>query len=134
MSGLAFESSLNYMKRDSSTGSNTMLGPSTSYYYGVFYGNDYVVTHNLGLITGFVPMFRVYYEPFGDGKIIKAQNNSNYVMENPPLTTAYPFVGGPTCLAKMNSTTLTISLYYQDNTLASNIYPIYWVIYKDYGL
>lgn len=126
MSNILFTTNKNYMKRDSSSGSDTMLGPDTLYWD---YGRDYVIEHNLG----YVPIFRVYYEPFGDGKIVEAFHDSQaYVTD--PLNEFGGSADGPTCWASADENNLTITLYYQDDTLQSTEFPIYWVIYKDYGV
>jgi hypothetical protein len=126
---ILFTSDKNYMKRDSSSGKVDMLGPNTSEYFGAFYTRDYVVNHDLG----YTPLFRIFYEPFGDGKIMTALQDSQYYLSN-PVNTYGGGASGPTCMGQADDTNLTITLYYNSNSLAASSFPVYWVIYKDYGM
>lgn len=112
------------MKRDSSSGSTSIDAPSTP--FSVNYVTRHTVTHNLG----YNPLFRVYYEPFGDGTIWPCLGSRIGQEANNPKNTSQT---GPYCIAWVNTTTLTIEIGYGSNTLTGT-YPIYWVIYKDYSL
>lgn len=123
---VTFWSGKNYMKRDISSGQDNLAAPSILL-FSANYTTQKVITHNLGI----VPFFDVYYEPFKDGVIweagIGARSNASVVN---PRNTAQT---GPYCLGYADETTLTIEIGYLDATLTGT-YPVYWVIYKDYGL
>ena len=96
--------------------------------FGNFFSNK-VIPHNLG----YAPVFRVYYEPWGDGKITAAIEGSGSGLDNPP----YDFSGapaGPGCWVSADDNNLYIDLMYTDGTKATNTYPVYWVIYDDFNL
>lgn len=120
-----FWTAKNYMKRDLS-GSTSIAAPTTLYGTGGYYRTTFTVLHNLGTI----PFFRVYYQPFKDGVIYPAQGNriigSIEKIDNSGSI-------GPICLANPTSSNLTIEVGFQNNTLTGT-FPIYWVIYRDYGL
>lgn len=128
MGNFQFKSNRNYMKKHSSSGSGTMLGPDTSRFFGSYYTRTYTVNHGLG----YAPMFRVYYEPFQDHKVMEATQDTNYALPNPPNGVRITN-DGPTCLTWADDTNLYIELYFLDATLAAVSFPIYWIIYKDYG-
>ena len=119
MSGTLFTSNKNYLKRDPTSGSTEIPGP-TAVAAWFNYATEYPIEHNLG----YVPLVRVYYEPFKDGKIYQATGRRLSGL-GPGL--AY---GDTMCFFEITSTTLTISL---ERALApdSDNYPIYWVIYRD---
>lgn len=124
-----FTSTRNYMKRHNSSGSATLAGPSTSRFFGSYYTSDYEVTHNLG----YVPLFRAYYEPFQDGKIYEAFQDTQYYFSN-PINTYGGTEQGPTALVWADETKLYIRLFFSFNTLSGVNFPIHWVIYQDYGV
>lgn len=121
-----FWTAKNYMKRDVSTGSQNVAAPVTSEYLGLIFVTRTVITHNLG----FVPYFSVFYEPFKDGVIWEPLGTRNGQTVNNPRNTA---VLGPYCIAWPTTTTLTVEIGYKNNTLTGT-YPIYYIIYKDYGI
>lgn len=116
----------NYMKRDTSTGSQNVAAPSTSVYAGALFVTRTTIIHNLGI----VPFFNIYYEPFGDGVIWEALGTRSQGFTLNPRNTA---TFGPYCIAWADSTILTIEVGYFSNTLTGT-YPIYYIIYRDYGL
>lgn len=123
---LNFWSGKNYMKRDSSSGSTSIAAPATLAFGGNVYVTQYTVTHNLG----YVPFFKVFYEPFKDNVIWEPMASRNQGSAFNPRNTS---TTGPYLLAWATTTTLIIELGYTNNTLTGT-YPIYWVIYKDYGI
>lgn len=126
MSTIFFTAKRNYMKRDASSISANLDAPVTSAYSGSLYVTNYTVTHNLG----FVPVFRIYYEPFGDGVIWPAMGtrlSQNAINPRSPGST------GPGLIASPTTTTLNLQLFYGTNALTGT-YPVYWVIYKDYAI
>lgn len=125
-SQLNFWSGKNYMKRDTSTGSTSIAAPLTSAYGGGLFITQFIVTHNLG----FIPFFSVFYEPFKDGIVWEVLGNRNQGLAVNPTNTA---ATGPYCIAWPTTTLLTIEIGYDTNTLTGT-YPIYWVIYRDYGI
>lgn len=130
MSGnFQFISNRNYMKKDPSSGTGTIAGPSVSYFFGNYYKTIRTIPHNLN----YTPLFRVYYEPFLDGKVMEAFQDTNGSLPNPPNGVRITN-DGPTLLAWADSTNLYIELNFIDASLAGNNYPIYWTIYKDFGL
>lgn len=125
MSNLYFWSGKNYMKRDATTGSQPVAAPVTLAYGQ--YVTQTVITHDLGII----PFFRIFYEPFKDGVIWEALGTRNQQFATNPRNQAG--VTGPYLIGFPETTTLTIELGYSSNTLTGT-YPIYYVIYKDYGI
>lgn len=126
MNPIFFTSARNYMKRDPSSSSTNLAKPSTSAYSGYIYTTNYTVTHNLG----FIPMFRVYYEPFGDGVIWPAMGNR---LTQGAINPLIPANTGPGLIAWPTTTTLNLQLFYGTNTLTGP-FPVYWVIYQDYQI
>lgn len=121
-----FWSGKNYLKRDPSSGSASIAAPVTSQFGGTVYTTQFSVNHNLG----YPPLFRVYYEPFGDGVIWPAFGSRNLGFATNPLNTS---ATGPYALGISADNTLTIEIGYFNNTLTGT-YPIYWVLYRDYAL
>lgn len=120
MSGTQFfVSGKNYMKRDPSSGSQAMAAPATALGSG-YYATNLVITHNLG----YLPVYQLAYEPLQNGDIFPAIGTRN---GNAPIdgsTTRFPAL-----LAWPTTTTLTIQLFFGDNTLTGT-YNVYWVIYQ----
>lgn len=117
----------NYMKR-ATYGSTNLAAPSVSEYSGYLKTTTYTVNHELG----FIPLFRVYYQPFQDGIIWPAMGaRLNRIIPNPTnLTGSF----GPGLIAwPPDENNLSIQLFYEDNTLTGT-FPVYWVIYQDYQL
>lgn len=119
-SPIFFTSARNYMKRDPSSGSTSMAAPATN--VSGYYVTNLVITHNLG----FLPVFKVGYEPFKDGIIWPPMGNRNGASITSPIDGT---TRGPVLLVWPTATTLTIQLFYTDNTLTGT-YPVYWDIYK----
>ena len=126
MNPIFFTSNRNYMKRDPSSGSGTMATPTTSAYSGYIYTTTKVITHNLG----FIPVFRVQYEPFADGIIWPAMGTRITQGAINPSNTA---ATGPGLICWPSATSLTLQLFYKNNTLPGS-FPVYWVIYQDFPL
>lgn len=124
-----FTSTRNYMKRHSSSGSDTMFGPDTSRFFGSYYTRDYEVDHNLG----YVPLYRAYYEPFQDNRIFEAFQDTQYYFSQ-PINTYGGTEDAPTMLAWADEEKLYLRLYFPYNTLNVVEFPIHWVIYQDYGV
>lgn len=129
MSNFQFLSTRNYMKRHDSSGSDTMLGPDTSRYFGNYYTRDYEVTHGLG----YEPLFRAYYEPFRDDTVYEAFQDTRYYFSS-PINTYGGTEDAPTCLVWVDKTKLYIRLYFFDNRFQATEFNIHWVIYQDYGV
>lgn len=128
MGNFQFISDKNYMKKDPSSGTGTMAGPSVSFYFGNGYKSNKTITHNLG----YVPLFRVYYEPYLDNKVMEAFQDNNWALPETPNIVRVTNVA-PTCMVWADNTYLYIELNYTDATLAGNTYSVHWTIYKDYG-
>lgn len=128
--GVLFRSDRNFMKRDDSSGTDIMLGPNSSFYFGNGYIREYVINHNLG----YVPFFRAFYEPYGDGHLYPVVQDSSWHLK-PVINSFTDFTEtAPTIAAEADEVNLTLTLYFTDNSKAAVEYPIYWVIYKDFGL
>jgi hypothetical protein len=126
MNNIFFISSRNYMKRDTSSGSTSLASPTVSAYSGYLYVTNFTVTHNLG----FIPVFRVYYEPFGDGVIWSAMGTRlSQQVPNPLNGSQF----GPGLIAYPTTTTIQIQLFFKTNALTGT-FPVYFVIYKDYTI
>jgi len=128
MGNFQFISDKNYMKKDPSSGTADLQGPNVSKYFGNLYISQQVVHHNLG----YTPLFRVYYEPYRDGRIMEAfQDNAWYLPDTPnglKLTEV-----APTLMSWADDEYLYIELNFINSTLSGFTFPIYWTIYKDYG-
>ena len=127
--GVQYRSDKNSMKRAAESGSTTMLGPNVSEYFGNLWTRTLTIPHNLG----YVPFVRAFYEPFGDGKLMPATDDSDYYHSN-PVNNYGGGEDGPTMAVKPDATNLIIELKYLNNTRAAQSFPVYWVIYKDFGL
>lgn len=117
----------NYMKRDPISSSTDMAGPNELKF--AYYRRVLTINHNLK----YVPMVRVYYEPYLDGTIMEAYTDTQKWIGPTPNN----FVGpetAPTCFFTVSENTLEIELWFIDATLANNLYKVYWVIYRDYGV
>lgn len=128
MSDLIVTTEKNLMKRSDLSGHTTLNGPDQDFYFGVGFYSEYRVRHNLG----YIPMFRVYYEPWGDGKVTMAFLDGDWEMNNPPndFTATEK---GPVCFAYADENELIITLMYTSD-IGGQDFPIYWVIYEDYRL
>lgn len=117
------------MKRHSSSGADTMNGPNVSRFFGSYYTRDYEVTHGLG----YVPLYRAYYEPYVDDKIFEAFQDTQYYFSN-PINTYGGNEDAPTMLVWADTQKLYLRLYFTTSNLSTVAFPIYWVIYQDYGV
>lgn len=117
------------MKKDPSSGIDIMPGPSISFFFGSGYKSVYVVHHNLK----YTPLFRVYYEPYIDNKVMEGFQDTAWFLPDTPNDIRLTPVA-PTLIAWADDDNLYIELNFTDATLAGNNYPIYWTIYKDFGL
>lgn len=132
---LQFNSNRNYMKRTTTTISTTMLGPNTSRFFGSYYTRDLVIAH--GLNTGKpaqhrIPMFRAYYEPYRDGKVFEAFQDTQYYYST-PINTYGGTEDAPTMLAFADDTNVTFRLFFTQVTLAALSFNVHAIIYQDYG-
>lgn len=119
---IQFTSEKNYLKRHPSSGNMTVVAPSTLNGSTFMYEKVVTITHNLG----YVPMVRVYYEPYTDGAVWPS-TGSRVSGAGPGLSP-----GDIMCFWEVSSTVLTISLE------SDSVYPVktgsrevYWVIYWD---
>lgn len=120
-----FWSEKNYLKRDTSTGSQSIAAPVTPGLFGL-YVTQLIIPHTLGII----PYHKIYYEPFQDGVIWEATaSRLNPTFINPRNTAQ----SGPYCISWPDNLSVTIELGYNANTLTGT-YPIYYVIYRDYAI
>lgn len=126
MNPIFFTSERNYMKRDPSSGSTNMAAPTTSAYSGYIYIHNFEVNHNLG----YIPVFRAYYEPFGDGVVwgpMGTRLGGSVVNPNNNSQT------GPGLICYPTTTQVVFQLFYTTNVLTGT-FPVYWVIYQDYQI
>jgi hypothetical protein len=129
-----FTSDKNYMKRSPASGTYSMLGPSVAATFSYFY-SDFKTPHLVKGAGGvpFIPMFRLYYEPFQDSKIWEAfQDTQNYFTN--PMNTYGGTDDGPTALSWVDNTYLYVRLYFDTTALAAVNFPLYAIIYEDYGM
>lgn len=117
---LFFTGGKNYMKRDPSSGSAAMAAPATN--TSGYYVTNKVITHNLG----YIPVFNLGYEAFKDGVIWPPLGNRLGASVTSPID---GITKGPVLLAWPTTTTLTIQLFYTDNSLTGT-YNVYWDIYQ----
>lgn len=129
MGNFQFISTKNYMKKDESSGSTDLQGPNESKYFGNLWITQHVISHNLG----YVPLFRVYYEPYRDGRVMEGFQDNGWFLPSSPNEVRITEVA-PTIMAWADENKLYIELNYINNTLAGVTFPVYWVIYKDYGV
>jgi len=114
-----FTSSKNYLKRHPKSGSSTMTAPDTLNGSTFLYERILTIPHGLG----YVPMVRVYYEPYLDGKVYPATGSR--------VSGAGPGVayGDTMCLWELDETNLTISL--EAVNPQTGVRNVYWIIYWD---
>lgn len=126
MSTTFYDSRKNIMKRDSISGMEILPAPTALSYSGYIYTTDIVIPHNLG----YVPLFRYYYEPFGDGIIYPQLVSRLGQFSNNPLN---PVQKGPGIIAWADNTLLHIQIFFDTNGLGRTT-PVYYVIYRDFEL
>lgn len=119
---IQFTSNKNYLKRHPSSGQATVAAPSTLNGATFYYEKILTIPHNLG----YVPMVRVYYEPFTDGAVWPS-TGSRVSGSGTGLSP-----GDIMCFWEVDENNLTISLE------SDSVYPVktgsrevYWVIYWD---
>jgi len=128
--GILFRSDRNFMKRDPSSGSTVMKGPNVSQYFGNVWIRELVINHALG----YTPFFRAFYEPYQDGKLYPIMHDTDYVFSSPVNDFVNFTDSAPTLTAEADDVNLTITLYFVNDSLQNADFPVYWVIYKDFGL
>jgi len=112
------------------SGTNSMAAPFVSAGGGLFYVSTLVIPHNQGR----VPYFAVYGELFGDGTIWPVTGYRGIGAANPKVDPEDMVpVTAPAMTVYPDETNLTVELSFLDNSLTGT-YPVYWVIYEDYGL
>ena len=114
-----FTSSKNYLKRHPKSGSATIASPSTLNGATFLYESKLIIPHGLS----YIPMVRVYYEPYTNGRVYPA-TGTRVSGAGPGL--AY---GDIMCLWEIDSTNLTISLESVNSQTGTR--TVYWVIYWD---
>jgi hypothetical protein len=114
-----FTSDKNYLKRHPSSGQTTVASPSTLNGSTFLYEKVITIPHSLG----YVPMIRVYYEPYTNGAVWPATGSR---VSGAGAGLAY---GDIMCLWEVDSTNLTISLESVNSQTGSR--EVYWVIYWD---
>lgn len=119
LSKLNFYSNVNYMKRDSNSGTTTLTLPA--------YGNTvtHTVTHNLG----YVPFFQVMSDQDASGNIWSAEKINLYTETS--LTGVDPPT--PALTSWATTTTLVINFTNLTDPVATGTRDIWWLIYVDYG-
>jgi len=127
---LQFNSLKNYMKRAPSSVSTSMLGPNTLQFFGSWYTRDLVIPH--GLPGDKVPMFRAYYEPYRDGKVFEAFQDTQYYYST-PINTYGGTEDAPTMLAFADQDNVTLRLFFTQNIYAAVSFNVHCIIYQDYG-
>lgn len=117
-----FTSSKNYLKRHPKSGSATISAPTTLNGATSMYENILKVPHDLG----YIPMVRVYYEPFTNGRVYPA-TGSRLSGAGTGLQ-----LGDIICVWEVSETELEITLA-SDGFSPANTgsRAVYWVIYWD---
>ena len=128
MNPFQFLSTRNYMKRHESSGTYLLAGPNTARFFSSYFTSEVAIPHNLG----YVPLFRMYYEPFQNGELFEAFQDTQYYFTN-PINTYGGSESGPTLLAWADEYNVYARLYFPFNTLNASTFPIHAVIYQDYG-
>lgn len=129
--GLQFDSRRNYMKKAKIL-STTMLGPNVQSTYTLQYERTVAIPH--GIPGGRVPFARVYYEPYRDGRITQAYEDSQNWLGDPPNdNTLYPGVA-PVCSYWVDATNVYVQLRYDNASLAALNFPIHLIAYRDWGV
>lgn len=117
------------MKKHPASGSTTMLGPNVDFWFGSGYKRVLAIPHNLG----YIPMFRVDYEPYRDGRVMEAfQDNAWFLPSSPNEVRVTE--AAPTLMAWADEVNVYLSLYYINNSLAALAYNVHCTIYEDYGV
>lgn len=128
--GILFRSDRNFMKRDPSSGMTVMKGPNVSQYFGNLYIRELLIHHGLG----YIPFFRVYYEPYQDGVLYPVVQDGTYNLK-PVINSFTDFTEtAPTLSAEADNGDLKLTLHFPFNTLAALDFPVYYIIYKDFGM
>ena len=124
----------NLMKRHPASGHDIMSAPDISFFSGSGYYSEYHIPHTVTNASGvpIAPLFRAYYEPWGDGQMIMVLNDSDWEIDNPPNGISTGSLG-PACMAYVTTSELVFVLF-ADHSMAGQTIPIYWVIYEDYSL
>lgn len=110
-----FRTNKNYLKKSPLSGSTTLAAPTTATAWFTF-RSTHTIDHNLG----YVPLVRVYYEPYADGRLFPATGSTIY---QPPHTNSM------SCIPEVSTTQLKIHL--ETFSSSSGNIPIYWIIYLD---
>lgn len=118
---LAFDSRVNYMKRSSISGQESIplgaVGATTT--------TAKPITHNLG----YIPVVHVSFEPTGDGTIFPTEKINKYTESS----AGFQVITDPFLTYWFDTTTLTIELSNFTSPAATGSRMVYWVIYLDYG-
>lgn len=126
---LQFDSRENYMKKRIIK-STTMNGPNVVSAYTTTYQRTLAIPHGE---VGRIPYCRVYYEPFRDGRITNAYEDSQDWLSDPPNNYGGS-ASAPICCYWVDETNLYVMLRYTTNALSATAFPIHYIIYRDYGL
>lgn len=111
---LLFTGDKNYLKRSPLSGHTTITGPNVATGWATFESSQ-TITHGLG----YVPLVRVYYDPFNNGKLFTPVGDR--------LVGGQPYSNNIGCIVRVNTTNLII--YLSASSSVGGSVPIYWVIY-----
>lgn len=131
MAILQFDSRRNYMKKAKIL-STTMPGPNSSSSYTGTYERTITIPH--GITSGVTPFCRVFYEPWRDGRITAAYEDSQDWLADPPNNYGGFPGNAPVCSYWADETNVYIQLRYLTNTFASTNFPIHVIAYRDFGV
>jgi hypothetical protein len=131
MAILQFDSRRNYMKKAKIL-STTMSGPNSASPYTATYERTVSIPH--GITNGKVPFARVFYEPWRDGRITAAYEDSQDWLSDPPNNYGGFPGNAPVCSYWVDATNVYIQLRYQTNTFATTDFPIHVIAYRDFGV
>lgn len=128
---LQFDSRRNYMKK-AKIASTTMLGANNQSAYTFQYERTIAIPH--GIPGGRVPFCRVFYEPWRDGRITQAYEDSQNWLGDPPNDpTLFPG-NAPICSYWVDDVNVYIQLRYDNNSQAGLSFPIHLIVYRDWGV
>lgn len=125
MSVITYDSRKNIMKRQV-YGTEDIEAPTISEYVLNYGSTVHEIPHGLT----YTPVFRVFYEPFGDGVIWPPLSNRlSGNAQNPNNTLEQ----GPGLIYWADDTNLYLQLFASVNTFTGT-FPVHYVVYRDFEL
>ena len=123
MSVTTYDSRKNIMKRQI-YGTEHIEAPTTSAYVLNYCSTVHTIPHGLT----YVPVFRAFYEPFGDGVIWPPLSNRLSGNAQKPTNT---LIQGPGLIYWADGTNIYLQLFASSNTF-TRTYPAHYSVYRDF--